>query len=204
MENLHGATSTTFDDLIDGADASVAALPLGAANSLRVMSENRLVILLRDLLADPSVQPLTKQMYAKSFCGILKVAAQKISLFDHNACFVLCDFVEELISIIPRYCQLTRQPDLLDWEFWLGVCRQMMESYNSLTEVRVFSFIFAVWDRMNSDDGRKESLCLDFLLRDTFFYRYFSHWSPMVRAYFHRLLCWRLARYDGDPSPLDM
>ncbi|PGH18073.1 hypothetical protein AJ79_00700 [Helicocarpus griseus UAMH5409] len=200
---LTTAASTTFDDFIDGADASASAIPLGTANSLRVMSENRLILLLRDIVTDRSLSLTTKQSFIENFCAILKVATKKISLFDHNACFVLFDFVEELVSVIPPYCETTRQPDLLDWDFWLEVCKKMMESNNSLTEVRVFAFIYTTWDVINRVDERKEALCLAMLLDERYFYKYFNHWGPMVRAYFQRLLCWRLARYEGKPSPLD-
>jgi hypothetical protein len=44
---------------------------------------------------------------------------------------------------------------------------------------------------------------MQFLLHEDHFYRYFSHWSPMVRAYFHRLLCWRVARLNADPLPVE-
>ncbi|OJD21166.1 hypothetical protein ACJ73_07496 [Blastomyces percursus] len=202
--NIHAPTSTTFEDFIDGTDASASAIPLGTANSLRVMSENRLILLLKDIVTDRSLDLSIKQMFVENFCAILKVATKKISLFDHNGCFVLFDFVEELVSVIPPYCESTQQPDLLDWNFWLDVCKQMMESNNSLIEVRAFSFIYAAWDEINRVDELREALCVGILLHETYFYRYFNHWSPMVRAYFHRLLCWRLARCEGKPSALDL
>ncbi|OJD15751.1 hypothetical protein AJ78_04008 [Emergomyces pasteurianus Ep9510] len=204
MDNIQTTVSTTFEDFIDGTDASASAIPLGTANSLRVMSENRLILLLRDIVTDRSVDLSIKQMFMENFCAILMVATKKISRFDHNACFVLFDFVEELVSIIPPYCESTHQPDLLNWDFWLDVCRQMMESNNALTEVRAFSFIYATWNEITRIDEGKEALCLGIILNETYFYRYFNHWSPMVRAYFHRLLCWRLARYEGKLSTLDL
>lgn len=204
QDSMQGPASVTFDDLMDGPDAAATALPLGAANKFRAMSDNRLVMMLRNFLRDSAVQPFTKRILAESFCGILKLAAKRTSLFNHNGCFTLCDFVEELASIVPPYCRSSDLPDFLDWQFWLEVCRQMMLSNNSLTEVRAFAFIFATWDTINSVDRRKEHLCLDMLLDERLFYQYFSHWSPMVRTYFHRLLCWRIARYDGDATELDM
>lgn len=204
VDNIQATVSTTFEDFIDGTDASASAIPLGTANSLRVMSENRLILLLKDIVTDRSLDLPIKQIFMENFCAILKVATKKISLFNHNACFILFDFVEELVSVIPPYCESTHQPDLLDWDFWLDVCKQMMESNNSLTEVRAFSFIYATWNEINRIDERKEALCLGILLHETYFYRYFNHWSPMVRAYFHRLLCWRLARCEGKPSALDL
>lgn len=204
-DNPHAVSSVTFDDFIDSADTSVSALSLGvgAANCHRSMAENRLIILLRDLLSEASVEPSSaRQLYAESFCGIMKAAARRTSLFDHNACFVLCDFIEESVSIIARYSHTIRT-ELFDWKFWLEVCRKMTQSHNSLTEVRVFSLFFCVWNTVTSVEERKKDLCLGLLLQEDFFYHYFSHWSPMVRAYFHRLVCWRLARYNGDPTPVD-
>ncbi|KAL3469813.1 hypothetical protein BJX99DRAFT_240537 [Aspergillus californicus] len=202
-ENPLNTAAVTFDDFIEGADGSASALPLGAANSHRSMAENRLVILLRDYLSESSLEPNHARLfYAESFCMIMKMTAQKTSLFDHNTCFLLSDFVEEVIPIIARYSK-SIEMDLFDWKFWLEAFRQMMQSHNSLTEVRVFSFLFSIWSTWTSSEERKADLCLGFLLDEPLFYHYFSHWSPMVRAYFHRLLCWRLGRYNGDPSPLD-
>ncbi|KAL4906062.1 hypothetical protein BDW74DRAFT_137896 [Aspergillus multicolor] len=202
-ESSHNTAAITFDDFIEGAEGSASALPLGTANSHRSMAENRLIILLRDYLSEASLEPHHARLfYAESFCMIMKTTAQRTSLFDHNACFLLCDFVEEAIPIIARYSR-SIEMDLFDWKFWLEACRQMMQSHNSLTEVRVFSFLFCIWGTWTASEERKADLCLGFLLDEPLFYHYFSHWSPMVRAYFHRLLCWRLGRFNGDPSPLD-
>ncbi|KAJ5235196.1 uncharacterized protein N7469_004364 [Penicillium citrinum] len=203
-ESNTAAAAITFDDFIESPDASVSSHTLGAGrNGHRSMAENRLIILLRDFLSESSAEPnRARLLYAETFCGLLKLAAQKISLFDHNACFLLCDFVEEIIPIITRYAQSIER-ELFDWSFWQVVCRQMMQSHNSLTEVRVFSFIYCIWGTWTMTDERKASLCLDFLLHEPVFFQYFNHWSPMVRAYYHRLLCWRMGRFNGNPSAID-
>lgn len=202
-DNSHTAAAITFDDFIEGADASVSALPLGAANSHRSMAENRLIILLRDFLSESSVEPnRARLLYAESFSAIMKIAAQKTSLYDQSACHLLCDFMEEVIPIISKYSQSVEMM-LFDWPFWLHVCRQMMQSHNSLTEVRVFSFLFSMWNTWVASEDRKADLCFGFLLHESWFYHYFNHWSPMVRSYFHRLLCWRVARLKDEPSPVD-
>ncbi|CAG8013228.1 unnamed protein product [Penicillium olsonii] len=203
-ENPHSTAAITFDDFIESPDASASSQQLrSGSNSHRSMAENRLVILLRDLLSESSIEPnRARLLFAESFCCIIKAAARKTSLFDHNACFLLCDFLEEVIPIITRYAQ-SIETELFDWEFWQEVCRQMMQSHNSLTEVRVFSFLFCVWGTWVATEERKASLCLDFLLHEPTFYHYFNHWSPMVRAYFHRLVCWRVGRFQTDPSSLD-
>ncbi|CAG7924658.1 unnamed protein product [Penicillium olsonii] len=203
-ENPHSTAAITFDDFIESPDASASSQQLrSGSNSHRSMAENRLIILLRDLLSESSIEPnRARLLFAESFCCIIKAAARKTSLFDHNACFLLCDFLEEVIPIITRYAQ-SIETELFDWEFWQEVCRQMMQSHNSLTEVRVFSFLFCVWGTWVATEERKASLCLDFLLHEPTFYHYFNHWSPMVRAYFHRLVCWRVGRFQTDPSSLD-
>lgn len=202
-DNSHSTAATTFDDFIEGADAAVSALPLGAANSLRSMAENRLIILLRDFLSESSVEPnRARLLYAESFCGIIKAAMQRTSLYDHNTCFLICDFMEEVIPIITKYSQSVEMV-LFDWSFWLGVCKKMMESHNSVTEVRVFSFIYCMWNTWVASEQRKEDLCLNFLLHESWFYQYYNHWSSMVRSYFHRLLCWRVARLNDEPTPLN-
>ncbi|CAI7597768.1 unnamed protein product [Penicillium glandicola] len=203
-DNPHTAAAITFDDFIESPDASASTQHLrSGSNSNRSMAENRLIILLRDLLSESSVEPnRARLLFAESFCGIIKAAAQKTSLFDHNACFLLCDFLEEVIPIITRYAQ-SIETELFDWAFWLDVCRQMMQSHNSLTEVRVFSFLFCIWGTWTATEERKASICLDFLLHEPVFYHYFNHWSPMVRAYFHRLLCWRVGRFNTETSSLD-
>ncbi|KAG0159335.1 hypothetical protein PDIDSM_6857 [Penicillium digitatum] len=202
-DNSHTAAAITFDDLIESPDASASAQHLrSGSNTHRSMSENRLIILLRDL-SESSVEPnRARLLFAESFCGIIKAAAQKTSLFDHNACFLLCDFLEEVIPIITRYAQ-SIESELFDWGFWLDACRQMMQSHNSLTEVRVFSFLFCIWGTWTATEERKASMCVNLLLHESVFYHYFNHWSPMVRAYFHRLLCWRVARFNTEPSSLD-
>ena len=195
--------SSALDDL-DSTDAA-ATLPLRTANAARSMAENRLIMLLRDLLAesDPDHQGL-RELYAESFGDIVKAATRKISLYNHDACFVLCDFMEEALAIMSRYHRGLSETDILDWAFWLQVCRQMMDSYNTLTEVRLLAFVYSTWNILITNEDRRRELCLDWLLQPSFFERHFNHWCPMVRAYYLRLLCWRIARYDGDATELDI
>jgi Protein of unknown function (DUF1765) len=195
--------SSALDEL-DSPDAA-AAMPLSMANAARSMAENRLIMLLRDLLAEPGPghQEL-RNLYAESFRDIIKCATRKISLYNHDACFVLCDFMEEVLTIMSRYHQTHGETNVLDWAFWLQVCQQMMGSQNTLTEIRLLAFLYSTWNILISDENRRKELCLDWLLLPSFFERHFNHWCPMVRAYYLRLLCWRVARYDGDATDLDI
>lgn len=195
--------STTVNDL--GNPDVAAPLPMTTANATRLMAENRLIMLLRDLLADTNPEHATlRELYARSFDDIVKATARKISLYNNDACFALCDFMEEALTIMARYHQAHQETPVLDWSFWLQVNRVMMTSHNSLTEIRLLAFLYSTWNILTSDDERRRDLVLGWLLEPRFFQRLFNHWSPMVRHYFLRLLCWRVARYDGDASSLDM
>ena len=196
--------STGIVDDLSNADAA-APLPMTATNATRMMAENRLIMLLRDLLADTNPDHATlRELYVESFGDIVKATARKISLYNNDACFALCDFMEEVLTITARYHQTHPETPILDWPFWLQVYRVMMTSHNSLTEIRLIAFLYSTWNILVSDDDRRRDLCLGWLLEPKFFQQHFSHWSPMVRHYFSRLLCWRVARYDGDASSLDM
>ena len=199
------ALPITFDDVLAGADANAAALPLPSNNSARPMAENRLIMLLRDFLSEyPSDYECASRSFAETFSKVMQASARKTSLFDHNACFVLADFMEETLGIFLRFCHAHRlDSDYIDWYFWLEVCKKMLESHNSMSEIRLFSFIHAQWNILASNAYRKEVMCLEWLLTEENFVKYFCHWCPMVRAYFMRLICWRLCRDDGDASDLD-
>ncbi|KAI9714093.1 MAG: hypothetical protein M1812_006540 [Candelaria pacifica] len=201
-----GPSSITFDDVLSSADASAAALPLPPTNVVRLMAENRLIMLLRDFLFEQqSNSNNATQLFAEAFNDILKAAVRKVSLFNHSACFTLCDFMEEAITILVRYRPRDdTSQTLFDWPFWLEVCKQMTESQNSMTEIRLLAFLYSIWGIITDDVERKKDICLGWLLSEQSFKRHFNHWCPMVRAYYMRLLCWRLARFDGDGSDLDL
>ncbi|CZS91024.1 uncharacterized protein RCO7_01404 [Rhynchosporium graminicola] len=195
----------TFDDVLAGADASAAALPLPSNNSARLMAENRLIMLLRDFISErPSDYEVARRTFAEAFGKMMQASAGRTSLFDHNACFVLLDFAEEALNIYVRFHHAHDLDwDYIDWSFWLDVCKKMLESENSMSEIRLFSFLYGSWHLITHDERRKEIMCLDWLLPEQTFDKFFNHWCPMVRAYYMRLLCWRLCRDDGEASELN-
>jgi hypothetical protein len=195
----------TFDDVLAGADAAAVALPLPSNNSARLMAENRLVMLMRDFISERlSDSHRARLTFAETFGKMMQAAARRTSIFDHNACFVLCDFMEEALTIYVRFHLVhTLESDFIDWYFWLDVCKKMLESQNSMTEIRLFALIYGAWNVITNDERRKEIMCLEWLLAEETFDKFFNHWCPMVRAYYMRLLCWRRCRDDGDASDLD-
>jgi hypothetical protein len=170
------------------------------------MAENRLIMLLRDFLAERNSHIASaRHIFAESFTCLLKAAARRVSVYDNNACYTLCDFLEEAFIILARYEQiLDDEHSVLDWPFWMSVCKLMASSHNTATEIKLFAFLYSTWSVIVSDERRKQSLCLDFLLEPEFFESRFNHWCPMVRAYYMRILCWRVARFDGGESNIEV
>ncbi|KAL1632798.1 hypothetical protein SLS56_003288 [Neofusicoccum ribis] len=169
-EEDHTASSITFDDVLaDGPDAAASALPLPPANAVRLMAENRLIMLLRDFLSAGSAHTTTApHMFAESFSRLLQASARRVSIFDHNASYTLCDFLEEALLILLRYERASEKP-VLDWSFWISVYKRMTESHNTTTEIRLLSFLYSVWGTIVEDENRKQELCLNFLLEPEYF-----------------------------------
>lgn len=193
----------TFEDVLAGADASAVALP--SNNSARLMAENRLIMLLRDFISErPSDYDTSRLTFAEAFSKMVQAGAKRTSIFDHNACFVLCDFMEEALGIFIRF-QYSHALgcDFIDWRFWMDVCKRILDSQHSMSEIRLFAFLYGAWNVITHDDRRKEILCLEWLVKEETFDKFFTHWCPMVRAYYMRLLCWRLCQDDGEATDLD-
>ncbi|KAL8924029.1 MAG: hypothetical protein Q9208_004313 [Pyrenodesmia sp. 3 TL-2023] len=193
-----------YDETLSETDTSAPVLPLPPASTNRSMAEHRLIMSLRDCLSGSTLITKTiRELFARSFERILKAAARGTSVFNHHACFTLCDFMEEALAILVRYESGTSCTSSLDWPFWLQVCRQMMESQNTMTEIRLYAFLYSLWSIITADEDRKRQVCLQWLLDEECFRKQFNHWCPMVRAYHMRLLCWRVGRLGECNTELD-
>ncbi len=201
------AIETPLSDALNGADASLMALQMGPGNSniLRGMNENRLVALLKNLLSEASVSfGSARCTFAESFLAVMKAAVKHTSQFDHNACFTICDFLEESLVIYNNFVDGPRTRTIhIDWPFWFEVCKKILESNNSMSEIRVLALLFSIWETIASDQSRKERTCLEWLLAEETFDKLFNNWCPMVRAYYMRLLCWRICRDAGSANESD-
>lgn len=197
--------SPTFDDVLADPDAIASTLPLPPTNAIRIMAENRLIMLIRDFLSErASEYPFARRLFAESFARLLQACARGISVYSHLACYTLCDFLEEAFPIIIRYEQMHPSTNpLIDTNFWMYVCKRMILSQNTMTEIRLFAFLFTIWSTVNSSPERKAKFCMELLLDQEVFEKTFNHWCPMVRAYYMRLLCWRLGRHDGEATSSD-
>ncbi|KJZ72613.1 hypothetical protein HIM_07972 [Hirsutella minnesotensis 3608] len=202
MENAYGPPLV---DSIHGPDAAALAMPLPPTNLMRSMSENGLVVLLRDFLADDAPEVVrARHSFAETFAALMKGAASKTSQYNSPACFTLCDFLEEVATVYNAYGLRSGNSSYLDWEFWIEVCKRTMSSLNTMSEVRTLALLYSIWDAVAKDSRRKVAICLDWLLTEEVFSSFFNNWCPMVRAYYHRLLCWRICRDDGNATEMDV
>lgn len=187
------------------ADYSAMTLAMPPPNLTRGISENRLVVLLKDFLIDDTLSPLApKQAFAQAFAAILKAATKRTSQYSQPACFVLCDVLEEILPPLADFEDRIGTESYIEWDFWLAVWRKMLDSLSTMAEIRILAFVYTAWDLLTKDPQRKASICLDWLLKEDVFETLFNHWCPMVRAYYHRLLCWRICRDEGCANEVDM
>lgn len=204
---VEAMSTPPLSDAFRGADASAIALQMAPSNSniLKGMADNRLIILLKNILSDtPASCGSACYTFAESFLAVMKAAVKHTSQFDHGACFTICDFLEESLVVYDNFVDSSYTPAIhVDWPFWFEVWKKILESNNSMSEIRVLSLIFSIWETIASDQNRKDAVCIDWLLTEETFDRLFNNWCPMVRAYYMRLLCWRVCRDAGSPDDTD-
>ena len=194
--------------LAPGSDATAMDMSLPASEMgdyAKGMSDSKVIVLLRGVLFDASPeQEGARRTFAEAFTRLVAGAVRKTSLYDSHACFTLCDFLEESLIIYDEFASPGGLSEYVDWAFWLDVLKKMLLSLNTVTEVRVLCFIFAIWDIIAKDPKRKTALCNDWLLTEEIFDAFYNHWCPLVRGYYHRLLCWRICRCDGNATAEDL
>jgi len=137
----------------------------------------------------PSLQ-LKQQLvtlFTVLFERTLKAAVRKTSVWEGQACFALCDVIERLIPVIDdSFAKVHDSLVALDWPFWNDIVKKLvLQSENSVTQVRAFGFLFNIWTRCPAGDG-------EWLLEEETWETFFCHWSTLVRCYFMNLVCWRV------------
>lgn len=113
---------------------------------------------------------------------------------------------------------LIQMQNFVDWDFWISVIKKLLCGENSNTQLRALAFLFNVWEYIpisfhgfaeeqrderpeeydifdlytDEQEGLRWSFSV-WLLSPELWQRYFCHWHSLVRAYYLRLLCWRIA-----------
>jgi Protein of unknown function (DUF1765) len=212
LEEHSKAASITFDDMLgepDGVPPSMAfaSLNIGQStfgsltNAERQLSENRLILLLKEMLAtdDTSTPKNVRETFASILVDLLRATAKATHQFNRFETDTLFMFLEEILLILIRYERTySMETSFLDWDFWFGVWKLMSENDHFQTEAKILSLIYTLWPAIALDKKTKEKFCYEYLLeKDAFEHRFF-HWSALVRSYFMRLICWRVARVHED------
>ncbi|KKA27240.1 hypothetical protein TD95_003173 [Thielaviopsis punctulata] len=189
------------------ADAFSATMPCGAGpvDLMKGMSENRTLKLLKDFLSESAPSMIqAKRGFGESYAALMKATASTTSQYNQAACITLCDYLEEAFQIFNAHEEDgNKLTQYLDWEFWLKVMRLMLQSLNTMIEIRVLCLAHTVWDVITRNPERKKMFCLGWLVSEEVFDQFFNNWCPMIRAYYMRLLCWRICRDTGSANELD-
>lgn len=204
--------STTLKNILRGGSNAIAsnafAPPTNATPTAVVtpkMIEGRLLKSARDLIDGCTKEHQSaRQLFAESFNDLLQATTRGVSILERTACSTLLDFLKEALAMLARFEHLSGFCTVLNSRFWLEMCTRMIASENTTIEIGLYSFLFTTWDTVFSDTGRRFDLCTGFLLEPGVFETRFNHWCPIVRAYYMRLLCWRIGRHDGDSPPTNV
>lgn len=190
--------SLAISDLL-GEHEATGAIQSSLANANRLMAENRLIMLVRDVLSENcSEDPVARHMFASTFQSLIEQCVSNIPVHNHAACSVLCDFMEEALLILTRFERFTDAHGFTtNIPFFISVIERMLHSQNVMTEIRACTFVYSAYHILCMNTEHKSQLELGLLLSENVFCRGFLHWCPLVRAYFMRLLCWKVARIDG-------
>lgn len=193
-----GGKAPLLDDVLTRMASVNTSYPLSPTSKVpRPMSENRLIALLRQFLNESRDEPShTKKAFTASFAQIMQVVAKIISVYNARACFLLCDLLEEVLPIYGiaegEASAEDRDVTCIDWHFWHQVWEKMLESRDTVTTLRVFSLVFSLWEVIKLSNKDFSDVCLNWVLSEKVFSASFLHWAPMVRAYYMRLLLWRI------------
>lgn len=119
---------------------------------------------------------------------VLINVAKNTPAFNLQSCFLLCSLVEQCFGVFNDFSHR------FDFSFWISVAKRLISTSHNMSIVRSITFIYAVWPYL--DIKSKELVTLQWLLEENTFQELFLHWSPLVRAYFQRLVCWRFLKLD--------
>lgn len=140
------------------------------------------------------------------FDAFLTSIARSITIYDFNKNGLLLNLVYE-------YSNHVIDASNINWEFWLGCCYLMLSSTHHVQAIlRNLAFLFNVWDKIPHAFSRSQApetvpYLKGWLLNPDMSYKlnfstwltsshvwmlFFTHWSPLVRAQYFRLLIWRV------------
>lgn len=147
---------------------------------------------------------------------LLANVATSTSLYDFNKSGLL-------LNVVYEFSNHVLDTTYINWEFWLG-CNYLMltETLHVQIITRNFAFLFNVWDKIPTYLSKAEkppslphlkgwlkdlteSFKLNFsewLTSSDVWLMFFTHWNPLVRAHYVRLIVWRIIGVNNYESSL--
>lgn len=203
--NPYAYRHTSSSSSIPGRQGTQIPLERGRADQLKIFAS------LRDVLhSDDNTVPYFLA-FSRTFDRIFRAVAMETQVYDMKRCVAVCDIADEWFasllcvnttkssSVRDMYANL-----MVDWSFWLQVAKRMLTCDNCHTKIRAVSFLFNLWPYIPNTDSKtsSESFSSDssvlwevtkWILSPEIWYHMFCHWSPLVRSYYQRFLCYRIA-----------
>lgn len=176
--------SGPVDAIIPGLTNSVA--------SNRGASDLRLFKVFREVLHNDVQCLIYFDSFVKQFDAAFRCVSANVNVYHADACVKMCDMVEEWMHSITLEHPKTRDQagtNSISWDWWLLVVQRMLSSNNCYTEIRALTMVFNLWPTFT--DAAEENVT-GWVLNTATWQKLFCHWSPLVRSYYHRLLCYRL------------
>ncbi|CAG8608543.1 10392_t:CDS:2 [Paraglomus brasilianum] len=142
----------------------------------------------------------------------LKAVVKKTNMYDWEGVFCLFDFMENLIDSIdervtialspptttttkPNLCSTSTLPSIVDIPFIISFISVILKECDHASSLlRTISFIYSQFTLLTASPEYLQLLVLDTLMIREVFDKLFCHWAKFVRAYFIRLLVWRVKR----------
>lgn len=150
----------------------------------------------------------------KSLDLIMIGLASKSSVYDVGRSASIFNLVHEFSNYVT-------DPSEIKWEFWLG-CSYLTLSRTNLIQsmTTTFAFLFNIWNSIpsqlsltvatekedhlagwlvNNSESYKENFA-NWLTSNDIWLQYFTHWNPLVRSYYMRLISWRVIGFNNYDS----
>ncbi|CUM64727.1 uncharacterized protein PRCAT00002338001 [Priceomyces carsonii] len=139
--------------------------------------------------------------------------SKEISIYDYSKNSLILNIVYEFINHVDSN---------INWEFWLS-CTYMMISKTDHIQILLknFAFLFNIWNMIpetfsiSNNEGSHLTWFADvnltykmnltnWLISNETFERFMTHWNPIVRSYYLRLLVWRMVGINNFESSSSM
>ncbi|CAI5758605.1 unnamed protein product [Candida verbasci] len=153
-----------------------------------------------------SIDSINAQL-VQIFDSILIQIAKTISIYEFQKFNLILSIFNEFVQHILNNLSTSEREIkfLINWEFWLDCNYTIMKNSNHVQSlIKNFAFVFNIWDMIPEKIPRStyewitiphqsfKFNFINFLISDENLITFLSHWNPLVRSYYIKLLIWRI------------